>query len=174
MSFEEACNSVGLFSKSSELREVCKNNRMIKFQECEKCSGLGIKEYVKNGKVCGTTFCEDCNSVGGRIVVIEEGIYEQCDKCLGTANILYLGSIRQCSKCNGKGYLDWLERVIGNKNDNTVTKKINTSVRNFNLEKPIPKIRESDIGRIVSIKGVPFVGTPQGWRKIHPSSGDSK
>lgn len=174
--FEESHNTIGIFSSDDiRLKKICEHNKMLKFEKCEICSGSGIVDYIKEGKVSGTTFCENCASVGGRIVIVESGLYEQCKICSGTGNILHLGNVRKCKNCNGNGFLDWLDTVIGNKNNNDVTK--NKSFSNFLVEQHlcynyIPSFKSSDIGRNISVKGTKYLGTPHGWRKV--SNGDNK
>ena len=78
---------------------------------CKECSGSGLKEYYKNNNEKDYSwngeYCDKCNGVGFGIEVQEEYLKKlgliMCRDCNGVG----------CSKCNQKGFVDWIEKVVG-------------------------------------------------------------
>lgn len=80
-----------------------------KLSRCENCRGCGI---ITQGNIWnGTDFCEECNGIGFKGLLIEGGIQVSdtlylCKNCAG------LG----CHGCEEKGVVDWVSHAMGVRN----------------------------------------------------------
>ena len=82
---------------------------------CKKCHGSGLKDHHRNNNQkdynWSGEYCEECCGVGFDSIVQKEYLkrlgLSMCVPCNGVG----------CPKCNQKGFVDWVEKVVGNKFD---------------------------------------------------------